>query len=348
MSDAGIRPFTARAVQEDADDPRDRVMRWEFRAGDEPATSRQEYWQHVAGQALGSLELRPLGEVDGRDRIVAGSVGALRIGEVTSRYPGGAIRTQRHVRRTGSDLCKIDIPVDGGGLVEQDGRQAVLRPGDFTLVDLARPARWQMAPRRVVAVIFPAELFPLRPDQLRRLTAVGIAGDRGSGALVSTMAARAVEHLGEYTAIESARLGTAVLDLVGSALAGRLDADTPVETRERVLALRVSAYIEKHLRDPGLSPGSVAAANHLSIRALHRLFESRHATVAAWIRQRRLERARADLVDPTLRDRPVGAIGARWGMPNPSQFNRSFRAAFGAPPARYRDLSQPEPRDGPV
>jgi AraC-like DNA-binding protein len=323
-------------------------MRNQFRAGDEPQTSRREYWQHVAGQAIGALELRVAGDIDPADQIVAGTVGAVRIGELISHEPGGAVRTAAHVRRAASELYKIDIPVDGGGLVEQDGRQAALRGGDFALVDLSRPARWAMAPRRVIAVVFPMELLPLRPAQARQLTALAIPGDHASGALVSSLAARMVGHLGEFGPAESARLGGAMLDLIGSALSSRLDGAMPAAARDRALALRVAAYIEEHLRDPGLSPPAIAAAHHLSLRALHRLYEDQDTSVAAWIRRRRLERCRRDLLDPALRSRPVGAIGARWGMSSPSQFNRAFRAAYGVPPAHFRDEFGPPASSPPV
>lgn len=326
------------------DDGTDDAMKAEFRAGDEPVTARREYWQHLAGQALGALDLRVTGEIDGADRIVAGSVGAIRIGELTAHHPGGAVRTSRHVRRTDSDLFKIDIPVDGGGIVDQDGRQAVLRAGDFAFVDLSRPARWAMAPQRVIAVLFPPRLLPLRSDQVRRLTATAIAGDHGSAALVPALAARMVGHLDEYGPAEAARVGGSMLDLVGAALASRLDTAMPPEAHERAATLQVFAYIEEHLPDPDLSPAAVAAANHLSVRALHRLFERHETTVAVWIRQRRLERVRRDLLDPALRARPVSAIGARWGLPNPSHLSRAFRAAYGRSPAPYRtEVNPPRP-----
>jgi AraC-like DNA-binding protein len=319
-------------------------MRAEFRAGDEPVAARREYWQHLAGQVLGALNLHVNGEIDGADRIVAGSVGAVRIGELTAHHPGGAVRTSRHVRRTGSELFKIDIPIDGGGVVDQDGRQAELRAGDFAFVDLSRPARWAMAPQRVIAVLFPLRLLPIRADQVRRLTATTIPGDRGSGALVPALAARMVGHLGEYGPAEAARVGGAMLDLAGAALAGLLDTAMPAEAHERAAALRVFAYIEEHLPDPDLSPAVVAAANHLSVRALHRLFERHDTTVAMWIRHRRLERVRRDLLDPALRARPVSAIGARWGLPNPSHLSRAFRATYGTSPGPYRAEVNPPRR----
>ena len=83
----------------------------------------------------------------------------------------------------------------------------------------------------------------------------------------------------------------------------------------------------------GVGPGGVAA-HALSLRSLHKLFEPHETTVAGWVRRRRLERCRRDLVDPALRSRLVSAIGARWGLANPAHFSRLFRAAYGLSPTR--------------
>ena len=100
--------------------------------------------------------------------------------------------------------------------------------------------------------------------------------------------------------------------------------------------LRIHAFIEQHLGDLDLAPGSVAAAHYISVRFLYRLFESQGTTVAAWIRHRRLERCRADLADPALGGAPVSAVAARWGLPDPAHFNRLFKRTYGLPPAEYR------------
>jgi methylphosphotriester-DNA--protein-cysteine methyltransferase len=67
-----------------------------------------------------------------------------------------------------------------------------------------------------------------------------------------------------------------------------------------------------------------------------RLFETERATPADWIRRRRLERCRRDLLDPALWHTPVSTIAARWGFASPAHFSRAFRAAHGLPPTEYR------------
>jgi hypothetical protein len=89
----------------------------------------------------------------------------------------------------------VDILAEGSGVVAQDGREARLSGGDVTLVDLTRPAYWRMSPVRIVAVVFPRSLLPLRPPELARLTAVRIPGNRGAGALVSSLAGQLVSRV---------------------------------------------------------------------------------------------------------------------------------------------------------
>jgi AraC-like DNA-binding protein len=99
------------------------------------------------------------------------------------------------------------------------------------------------------------------------------------------------------------------------------------------------AFIEQHLGEADLAPGIVAAAHHVSLRYLHRLFEAEDTTVAAWIRRRRLERCRRDLADPAFRTVPVSAVAARWGLLDSAHFSRLFRRMYGLPPAEYRSNS---------
>jgi AraC-like DNA-binding protein len=310
-----------------------------YKSDDLPVASRADYWQHIVGDTVVPLELRIGAGLDVQDRLLVGDMGPVRVAELVASKPGGARRTARLIRRSDPDLCKIDVNVHGQGVIEQDGRQAHLTPGDFALVDLSRPATWTLSAVRAVAVIFPRALLPLGPDELARLTAVRIPGNQGAGALISSLARQLTGHLDDV-ATAGTRLGSAVLDLLTVALAARLDRRELVspETRQRALLRHVQAHIEERLGDPDLSPGEIAAAHHVSVRYLYKVFETQQTSVAGWIRARRLERCRRDLLDPTLQVRPVSAIAARWGLTNAAHFSRAFRAAYGVPPVEYRAM----------
>jgi AraC-like DNA-binding protein len=315
-----------------------------LRAADVPAPARAEYVHEVVGAALGPLEVRTGDGNEVPDQVRVADLGAVRVGELSASRPGGADRRRRHIRVLDADLCKVDVVARGEILLEQDGRQARLRAGDFAFVDLAHPAHWTNGwSTRVVAIAFPRGLLPLRADDVAGLTAVGLSGDDGPGAVFSSTARQVARQVDHLAPADGARVGAAALDLLTVALAGRLDRhrEVPPDVARRALVQRVHAFIEGRLADPGLTPATVARAHHLSLRSLYKLFEGEETSVAGLIRERRLARCRRDLLDPSLHGVPVSAIAARWGLTNPAHFSRAFRAAYGASPVEYRRLGEP-------
>lgn len=97
--------------------------------------------------------------------------------------------------------------------------------------------------------------------------------------------------------------------------------------------LRVSAYIHEHL-DEDLDLDRLSEIACLSAHHWHRVYRAVHnETLAVTVRRLRLHRAAGDLVRS---ERSVRDIAARWGYLNLQSFTRTFAAAYGMPPARYR------------
>ena len=311
------------------------------RATDVSVASRPEYLHEGLRAVLGPLNIRTDEGNELPDQVRAADLGALHIGELWASRPGGANRTRHHIQRMEADLVKVDVVAQGEVGIEQDGRQARLQVGDYAFVDLARPAHWTNSSSvRVLAIAFPRQLLPLRADDTTKLTAVGLNADDGPGALFSSTARQLARHLDHFDVASGVRVGTATLDLLTVALAGRLDrgGGLPPDIPQRVLIVRMRAFIEDQLADSDLTPSAVARAHHVSLRYLYKLFEGEQKSVAGLIKERRLERCRRDLLDPSLRHLPVSAIAARWGMPNAAHFSHAFRAAYGMAPVEYRRL----------
>jgi AraC-like DNA-binding protein len=311
------------------------------RATDVPVASRPEYLHEGLRAVLGPLNIRTDEGNELPDQVRAADLGALHIGELWASRPGGANRTRHHIQRMEADLVKVDVVAQGEVDIEQDGRQARLHAGDYAFVDLARPAHWTNSSSvRVLAIAFPRQLLPLRADDTTKLTAVGLNADDGPGALFSSTARQLARHLDHFDVASGVRVGTATLDLLTVALAGRLDrgGGLPPDIPQRVLIVRMRAFIEDQLADSDLTPSAIARAHHVSLRYLYKLFEGEQKSVAGLIKERRLERCRRDLLDPSLRHLPVSAIAARWGMPNAAHFSHAFRAAYGMAPVEYRRL----------
>lgn len=93
------------------------------------------------------------------------------------------------------------------------------------------------------------------------------------------------------------------------------------------------AHVEANLAGPLTVPG-VAAAAGVSHNHLTRLFRAETGlTVAAWIRRRRLERARHLLRASTL---PIPAVAAAVGFDDLQAFNKACRRELGASPRAVR------------
>ncbi|MGF6175650.1 AraC family transcriptional regulator [Ensifer sp. 4252] len=111
-----------------------------------------------------------------------------------------------------------------------------------------------------------------------------------------------------------------------------MDEQATWATYERRLH-RVSDYIYGHLNEE-LDLDRLAEIACLSPHHWHRIYRAVHGeTLAATVKRLRLQRAAADLVQTDL---PVEAIAQRSGYPNIQSFNRTFKAVYGLPPARYR------------
>jgi AraC-like DNA-binding protein len=320
-------------------------MRTLWRATDEPLATRWDYWQHVLDDILVPTDVRGVGDARPwlHDQLRSSDFGAVRVNEVTTSWvtgakPAAVVRTPQHIRRSDPDIFKVEMPVAGQILIDQADRQARLRPGDLGIVNPSLPCRWAVSSRSFIVVTFPRALLPLNDDDVVRLTGGRIVGTDGPGALVSSLTRHLATHHDDYDVSQATRIGTALLDLLTVALyaaAGRPDLTSP-DVAHRALLLDIYAFIEERLADPTLSPHTIAAHHHISVRHLHKLFETQNTTVMGWIRQRRLELCRRDLLDPALRSRPVGTIAARRGFAEATHFSRAFRRAYGMAPAEFR------------
>lgn len=269
------------------------------------------------------------------------------LGVANSLFHRGA----RVVRPCGPDLYGVMVMRSGGFTVSQGGRAADLSGGDFALYDSSQPLEVQFDEKddrpltlHLMRLLVPRALMSLPASKVSRLTGTRLSGSQGIGGLLTQFLASLTADTGSYRPVDAARLGTVVTDLLTAALAQHLDdpATVPDDSRRTALLTGVQAFIQRHLDDPDLSPRSIAAAHHVSVSYLHRLFADDGATVAAWVRDQRLERARRDLADPALREMPVHRIAARWGFSDHATFTRAFRGAYHLPPQAYREkaLSQ--------
>lgn len=255
--------------------------------------------------------------------IVTRDLGPLRLAELVTPE-GECYRDARSARAADEELWQIDLVTRGHVRAEQGGNSSVLGPGDLVLIDPVRPVRFASTATTSVIMLVPRHALRLGPDDAARLAGARIPGDRGPAALVSSLARDMARSVTGFRTGEAARSAAAVIELIAVALEAQLGDSRPAP--DDALRARVTGFIEARLSDRDLCPAKVAAAHHMSVRRLHKLFEDQPLTVSAMIRRRRLERSHADLART---EGTVAAVAARWGFADPAHFSRLFKATYG-------------------
>ncbi|QHC23627.1 helix-turn-helix domain-containing protein [Streptomyces sp. GS7] len=317
-----------------------------FRSEDFPAGDRFEVWRDLIGRTHAPVELSCDVEADHRAHQRVLELGAIRVWPATTYRLLGYHRTLKMVRRSDPEQYHLALPLMGVNRLSWDDRKAEFGPYELHLYDSSQVFDAYTVNDHGcysgVGVEVPKALLPLPPGRVDRLFGRAMPGRQGVGALLTQFLLQVVNDSGSYQPCDGPRLEPILTDLIAALFAHTLDADnhlTP-ESRRRTLALRIQAFIRQRLGDPGLTPRTVAAAHHISVSYLHRLFEGEHETVAAMIRRLRLERARRDLADRALSDTPIHAVATRWGFPRAAEFSRVFRAAYDVAPRDYREQAR--------
>lgn len=309
--------------------------------GQLPPRDRFPSWLDAVGRTIIPLDASSTSDTDFYAVMRAADLGVIRV--VAHRYPPIELhRTPRLIRESDTDLLNVVLNLRGEATVAQGERTVCLGPHEFALLDCSRPFHAVhgagVDQPAAVTLLVPRTMVSIPASGIARLVGARLSGTDAVGAVLCGYLREMIRHLDAYRSADVPRLGTVTLDLVVAMLAHCLDVEAavPRPAHERALLVRVRAYIDAHLCDPALSPQLVAAAHHISTRTLHRLFHDHGATVASWIRTRRLERCRRDLADRRLETRSIHSVAAAWGFCDEAHFSRVFRARYGVSPRSFR------------
>ena len=282
------------------------------------------------------VELRtPPGELHARMHLWPLGPGAVF---TTDASPFRLVRTPRHARQGGHWALAVSFQAAGRGEFAQLDHEQLVHGSELMMVDLSVPYSFGCAVgggARSFQV--PYEQLDLPPEVVRRATPRLRASPLHDVVLahLRQLAASADELAGDPGA---AALGTATVQLVRALVlsAAGVGDRRRADVFEETLLVRVRAYVQQHLTDPGLTPAAIAAAHNVSVRQLYRAFEQAGSGVEQWVVQRRLSAARAHLVSPTGRRRSIAATARAHGFRDPSHFARRFKDAYGMTPQEWQ------------
>ncbi|MET9674871.1 helix-turn-helix domain-containing protein [Streptomyces sp. NPDC006482] len=234
----------------------------------------------------------------------------------------------------------LGLLVSGRGELEQDGRRAELSPGDFVLYTGARPFRLELeSGHRYFVLSLDTGSTGQLATAAGALTANAALPRSPSGRVLAAMVGELAERAHGFGPLARREMGEHVSAILRTLLREAGGSESASGPAASGVLDRILAYIDERLAEE-LSPGSIAAAHHISVRHLHALFRESGVTVGDHVRRRRLERIRRDLVDPALAHLPAYVLAARTGLGEASHFSRVFRAEFGLSPRAVRERAR--------
>ncbi|MDF5754366.1 helix-turn-helix domain-containing protein [Spongiactinospora sp. TRM90649] len=274
-----------------------------------------------------------------RTRIEVWELGRANV--FTARSSGiRLLRTARQARQDAAPVIALSVQRRGDGRHQQLERRQTVAPGELIAVDLSSAYDYSWSGEGAAACVqIPIEELGLPVDVIRR--ALG----RLPTSPLYPMVTGHIAHLARDAERISADPAAPGVGAAGIELARALLASATHDPRysrpvlAETLPTRIRAYVRRHLNDPGLSPETIAAAHHISLRYLYKVCADAGLGLEQWIIGERLKGAREELASTDARGRTIAMIARRWGFRDPTHFTRRFRAAYGVTPGEWRRLT---------
>ncbi len=309
---------------------------------DYPCGDRVDAWQQSLTDYVMPYQVLPAPEIPFRGGLHRRHLGPVNV-VATTTTPSVHRRSRRLSAHAGGMRWGVSLLLAGEWVVSEDRSQQRVLPGDLVLWDHARPMELACS-TPVSAVSFRIAPEVLGPRVEGRITSAAtvlpIGG--GLGTLITPYLRRLTGLAGDLRPDAAVQLGGVTVDLLATYFADLRDETAGVDgAKQRTLLHQIKTHIEARLAEPDLCPATIAAAHHLCVRSLYKLFATEGHTVAEWIRQRRLEHTRQDLADPAQVSSSITAIACRWGFIDSAHFSRAFKAAYGTNPRDYRRSNAP-------
>ncbi|MCG5217013.1 AraC-like ligand-binding domain-containing protein [Streptosporangium soli] len=308
-----------------------------------PPRDREEVVRHAVWESMVAVDIdhRPPAE-DIAVRIGLGAVGPLRI--CSARATATTIRrTEQLAREDKEPAVFLGLQVTGTSLVVQNGRQCLLRPGDFAVYE-------SIAPYTLLFdegvdhhfFRFPRAALALPERLLRDIAAVSLGSDNPIARLAFTYFSQLAVSDDMRQGVHADAVVEPSIELLRAVLASQHGNSSLMRAPlEATLSLRITHYVRAHLADPDLSAARIAAAHGISVRHLYAVLSRSGISLGDWIRTRRLAECRRELAGPNGLLRTIAAIGRSWGFVDATHFSKVFKQVYGISPRAWRDQNHP-------
>lgn len=234
--------------------------------------------------------------------------------------------------------------IAGRGVITQNGASLPVETGDIIFRTTALPSEVRMLTDSHLVVIKGSllHLLGMHLHDSSQFTA-----QRAAAALPMVRTAhRCLDHVffdeADTSPASSMFAEQALISLLAAIYTSQALEQIPDAQRGPIESWQaLTSYLDAHIADTDLSVAGVARALRASSRWVHRLFQMQGTQYNQYVRERRLQLARAALEDPRKGHVPVKDIALSCGFQDASHFSRRFQQRFGCPPNRYRETARP-------
>ncbi|MCP5214546.1 MAG: helix-turn-helix domain-containing protein [Pseudomonadales bacterium] len=312
-----------------------------YRTHDIHKKQQFEFWNELICKEFIQLECNTSDNSTYRGELTTWDLSSIQISKVCCD-PSDVHHSKWQVAKSNDDVYMMHVQASGESMNRQNGQEAHLKPGDFTLCNSKFP----------YSVLFnkPIEMLVLRiPGSILHQYFSGseqdiigrkISGDEQLGAAIYSLLVRLWQNKQHIdTPQQNINICKSVLSLLATQLQMISPTGNAAESSVRASHMqRIKMYIEHHLADPMLSPATIANSNGVSPRYLRLLFEKEGLTCSRYVINRRLEEVARNLANPSADHMKIIEIAYRWGFSNPSHFSRTFKEHFLCAPQDYRSM----------
>jgi|APLak6261690433_1056193.scaffolds.fasta_scaffold05032_1 AraC-like DNA-binding protein len=296
---------------------------------------RAAFWTELLWKQLGRLRSETFSDETFRGRMVHGEVGSVKMCRLSaSRHR--VVRSPDLIRQDDRGFLKLVVQLEGSTWFEQNGRKTLLAPGEWSIYDTMKAySVSNTSPIEQLVLLVPREKVLTGSMKADDLMVQRYSARAGIGRLACDLMGAAFDEIPGSTPQSAEAIGDAITELLRHSLLERSGMPTALSHKEGMRD-RIKAYIERNLRDPGLTIDQIADAFQCSKRNLHKAFSHDGATISDHIWRLRLERCRSDLVSPSCAWKSITEIAFSWGFNSSTHFSKAFKDAFGMPPRLYR------------
>ncbi|NOT66990.1 MAG: helix-turn-helix domain-containing protein [Methylophilaceae bacterium] len=303
---------------------------------DIPLRERRDWLQEIIRQEYTKVEITPSADGELLNEMTFYSWEKLRLSIIRSH----AITLERlrgEPYLLSQDNYFAVIPLSGDYVLEQNGREVFLQPGDMAIYDATQTHRLQCSRNFSKLIIsIPRAMMRDRMAGIEHCTALRIPGNAGIGLVTSSFIRSAANQADTFSENQISALSLHALDLLTLALAS-VQPQTFNLSRSRLISLNlVKDFVERHLSDSTLDTSMIAAGVDLSPRYINDLFSDEDNSLMRFVWQRRLENCRKDMLNSVYQSLQISEIAYRWGFNDMSHFSRAFRQRFACSPSALR------------